>query len=483
MKHDLDRRSFVIAGASAAAAALAGCAGSPTNVTPQPTNTTYDVIVVGAGAAGIGAARTIASYGRSVLLLEAQDRAGGRARCDNTTFSEVPFDLGAQFFGHVRSGNPLYAVAQSLGLQLVDFTTVPTVTYLGAVPAPQSAMASFVATAGGIITQMLVQGALIADPAGDYPVADITDSYAGDTYYENAVGVTVLTETGALPSASSTLDLFNFTQASPAPFLTPGDSFVVKTGMGNFIASLANGLPMLTNVTVSRISSAASGVTVETTNGTYHGNAIVVTTSTGVLGAGGIEFSPVLPTVTSDAIAGLPLGVIYKSALGFSRNVFPFTGMTIVTQLSSAPAITYFANFWGANIVEFLADADLAIQIEGMSRSGQIAYLLGRLEQNFPGASAAFDGRFTASNWASNRYTVGSYSHAKVGMSQARTTLRQSVGNKLFFAGEATAVGGDITLLQGAYNAGIAAAVGALRAIGVAVSVSDHRPEVVNIEW
>jgi monoamine oxidase len=479
MKQDLSRRGFVIAGASAAASALAACAGGSVAPPPQPSDTTYDVIVVGAGAAGIGAARTVASYGRTVLLLEAQDRAGGRARTDNTTFTEVPFDLGAQFFGHVRSGNVLYGVGQSLGLQLVDFTSFPTVTYLGTSPAPSSETASFVATAGSMIAQILAQGALISSPAEDYPVSNITDAYTGDAYYENAVSVTVETETGALPNVSSTLDLFNFTQASPAPFLTAGDSFVVRSGMGNFIASLANGLPLLTNRTVSRISSTSSGVTVETNNGTYRASAAVVTTSTGVLAAGGLVFSPVLPAAMTNAIAALPLGVVYKAALGFSHNPFPFTGMTIVTQLSSAASVTYFTNFWGTNVVEVLIDADLAVQVEGMSRSGQINYLLGRIAQNFPSAPAAFDGRFTASNWASNQYTVGSYSRARVGMSDARATLRQSVGNKLFFAGEALAVGGNITLLQGAYNSGIAAATGALHAIGIAVSI----PSIANIDW
>jgi monoamine oxidase len=451
----------------------------------QAAGTTYDVIVVGAGAAGIAAAKTVESYGRSVLLLEAQDRAGGRARCDNTTFSEVPFDLGAQFIGHVWSGNLLYGIARSQGLELVDFTTFPAAFYTGTEEATLSAAAAeFVATAGGIISQILLQGAQIASPAEDYPVSKITDGYRGDTYYENAIGITVLTQSGAQPDASSTLDLFHFTQASPAPFLTPGDGFVVRTGIGNFIASLANGLPVLLNHTVQRISSTASGVTVETNNGRFHGNAVVVTASTGVLHAGGVEFCPKLPAVLSEAFAALPLGVIYKAALGFNRNVFPFEGMRIITPLSAAAAVTYFANFWGTNVVEFLADADLAIQIEGMSRSEQIAYLLGRLEENFPGAAQAFDGRFTASNWASNQYTVGSYSHAKVGMTEARATLRQSAGNKVFFAGESTAVNGDITLMQGAYNSGIAAAIGALNAIGVPLNEEDRRrPPIVNITW
>jgi monoamine oxidase len=462
----LNRREFVLASASAA---LAGCAGTASGVTPNPPNATYDVIVVGGGAAGIGAARTVRSYGKSVLVLEAQDRLGGRARTDNTTFAEVPFDLGAQFFGHVRAGNVLYGIAQALGLSLVDFSTIPTYFYEGTAQASNASTSSFVVSAGGMIASLLAGGALIANDAEDYPVSAITDAFRGDQFYENAVGVTVLTETGVQPAASSTLDLFDFTQGSPVPFATPNDSFIFRSGMGNFIQGIASGLPVLLDQAVSRIAVDATGVTVSSSGGTFRGSTVIVAVSTGVLGAGAIEFRPALPRTVTDAIAALPLGVVYKAALGFKRNIFPFQGMTAVTPLSNAPAITYFANFWGTNVIEFLADADLAIQIEAMNRQGQIAYLLRRLESNVPGATQAFDGRFTASNWGSNPYTHGSYSHASVGMTSARTTLRAPVGNAIFFAGESVATSSSITLLQGAYDSGIGAATGALHALGVAV--------------
>jgi len=240
--------------------------------------------------------------------------------------------------------------------------------------------------------------------------------------------------------------------------------------MGNFIQSLATGLPVKLNTSVQRVTRDASGVTVETSKGSFQAKTAILAVSTGVLGANVIEFKPALPVATREAIAALPLGVVYKAALGFNADIFPkFDGMTSVVPLSSGPAITYFAKFWGYNIVEVLADADLALKLEGMSRSGQIDYLLRRLEENVPGASAAFDGRFTGSNWGHNPFTYGSYSHAKVGMTEARVTLRNAVGNQLYFAGEAVAQTSTFTLLQGAYNSGIAAASGALKAIGVNV--------------
>lgn len=473
----LNRRGWLI---GSAAATLAGCAG-PKSLVPSArepaakegvdphASPVYDVIVIGGGAAGIGAARTAQSYRRSVLVLEAQERFGGRALTDNATFSEVGFDLGAQFFGHCVSGNVLFGIAQAKGVAVVDFSTLPTYFFLGPNKAPDPQVASFVATLGGMTGDILSGGALIANASQDYPVSRITKKYLKDRWYENAIGIAVTTYSGAQPAQSSTQDLFDYIVGSPLPFTTPGDSYVLKSGMGNFIQALGNGLPVKFGAVVKRIVRDATGVTVVTTRGTYRAKTAVVTVSTGVLGAGAIEFVPGLPATTRDAIAALPLGLIYKCALGFNTDLFPqFKGaFTVVTQLSKQPAISYFANFWNYNIVEILADADIAVKIESMSRTGQIDYLLKRLEENVPGAAAAFDGRFTASNWGKNPYTHGSYSRATVGNADARETLRAPVGRKIWFAGEALAETSTITLLQGAYNSGIAAASGALQSIGV----------------
>jgi monoamine oxidase len=133
------RRDFVIAAGSVAAAGLAGCGPSSfaTPLSPQVPDDrelagkVYDVVVIGAGAAGIGAARTVRSYGRSVLVLEGQNRAGGRALTDNATFPEVGYDLGAQFFGHAQSGNVLLGIAQARNIPLVDFSTIPPTIFSG----------------------------------------------------------------------------------------------------------------------------------------------------------------------------------------------------------------------------------------------------------------------------------------------------------------------------------------------------------------
>ena len=125
--------------------------------------------MIGGGAAGIGAALTVRSYGRSVLVLEAQNRPGGRALTDNTTFKEVGFDLGAQFFGHVQAGNVLFGVAQARKIPALDFSTVPPFYFLGTKKAPKKDVESFEATIGGIIAGTLAAGATISSPSKRLP--------------------------------------------------------------------------------------------------------------------------------------------------------------------------------------------------------------------------------------------------------------------------------------------------------------------------
>ncbi len=75
-----------------------------------------DVVVVGAGAAGLAAGRTLERAGVSFRVLEAKDRIGGRAFTDTVTFDGLPFDHGCHWL-HSASLNPLREAADRLGFR------------------------------------------------------------------------------------------------------------------------------------------------------------------------------------------------------------------------------------------------------------------------------------------------------------------------------------------------------------------------------
>src|ERR1700680_177211 len=187
-------------------------AGGPTPSASPSTD--VDVVIVGAGAAGIGAARALLSYGRSVVVLEAQGYAGGRACSDNTTFSEIPFDLGAQLFQQVLAGNVLYQTALARGNPVADMTAFPTAFFFGkrppSDPEAQIAAAEMVSTTAAMLTALIAAGASILTPAQDVAVSTVTDAFENDPYYANAISLNVESITGAPPSESSLLDLFAF---------------------------------------------------------------------------------------------------------------------------------------------------------------------------------------------------------------------------------------------------------------------------------
>src|SRR5476651_2381819 len=115
--HDMTmtRRDFLSAAASLAVTPALG-----TRAWAAPLPREADIVVIGAGAAGIAAARRIQAANRKVVVVEAASQIGGRCMTDTATF-EVPFDRGARWM-HNPDTNPMIKLARSAGL---DITAAP----------------------------------------------------------------------------------------------------------------------------------------------------------------------------------------------------------------------------------------------------------------------------------------------------------------------------------------------------------------------
>ncbi|HTJ64921.1 MAG TPA: FAD-dependent oxidoreductase [Alphaproteobacteria bacterium] len=435
----------------------------------QAADTIYDVIVVGAGPAGVSAARTIQSYGRSVLILEAMDRVGGRTLTDTTTFP-VAIDEGAAFFGTVVSGNNvLYNIAKSFGLRTISANDVAVGFLNGNQP-------NFFATYGTVLAALLAQGELIAD--GVIPDMAVATALAGlqkFPYFE-AVQKLLLVQDAADPRTGSVLDYFNFASHSPAPFVYPADdTFYFPYGIGRLIERLSAGLPYVLNAPVQSINYSGNPVAIAVKGkGTYKARKVIVTASTGVLASKMISFAPGLPTPYLNAIKALPMGGAYKAVFSFKTNIFAGkmgvvgNRMTSLVDLVEYPGLSAFVNFFGSPVVVFIADADFADQLETKSDAETATFFLNILEKYFPGAKAQWTKKMLATKWRTNIYTRGACSYATAGNVGARTQLAQPVQKKLWFAGEATNLSAH-SQAHGAWLCGQAAAYGALAALGAAV--------------
>jgi monoamine oxidase len=414
-----------------------------------------------------------------VLVLEAQNHIGGRAYTDTTTFAEIGFDLGAQFFQACLTGNELLEIAQAQGLTLLDSAgngppeSMLTSITIGSAPAGSSDLLAFGVALAAVKAAILTNGAVIAaDPALDVPVSAIlTPSITSLEWFAPAALQAIDEVVGS--ANASLLDLYVFTNFEPLPFAVPGSDFIVKSGMGTFIASLAKGLPIVTNAPVNSIATGGATAAVTAGGTTYQAKAVIVTAPTNVLAksntSGGITFNPPLPSSYVNAFAGLPLVAGYKALLGF-KSSFQFNepGTTppqqpfsIVFPLSNSGMCTFFTNFWGTNTCEFLAGGAFAQTLDAAGNSGAAPLMLAQLETVFPGATAAWDGRITGSSWMSNPYFGGAYSAALPGQYGSRALIQKPIGNQLWFAGEATSTGGERASLLGAYRTGLTAGTAA----------------------
>jgi monoamine oxidase len=437
----------------------------------------YDVIVVGAGSAGIGAARTLVAHGKTVLMLEATDRLGGRAHTDNSTFAEVGFDLGAQFFHQVLSGNELFEHAKGAGASLLAAN--PRVPQLFFDPAgPQPTLAPFAETVELYAEFIAINAA--CDEAGgavelgwrpDVSLQQAIDDFfppirRSDRFYDIALALSVSTRTGVAASQSSAEDYFNFSMRAPAPLALPLDDYLLESGIGNFVVSLAEGLPVRTNAVVTGINYERDPISITLRDGAnLSAHAAIVATSVGVLKSGLIGFAPNLPASHANALANLEMGNVYKAALGLgSLDLYPPSpSMAFAIPMRSANVLSHIIKFWGFPIVEVLADAELAIQLEQLgSEQAARQIILPVLDSVLPGAAENWDGRITASAWLGNEFTRGAYSYTAPGWAQARAQLADGIANRLWFAGEALSRNSHGTI-QAAYQSGRDAALSLLR--------------------
>lgn len=400
-------------------AAQMGCA-TRGLVKDAPSGGDADVIIVGAGLAGLTAARQLDQAGVKVLVLEAQDRIGGRALADTTTFS-VPVDYGAAWF-HGLETNPLDEIADQMGFHRVD-TDLDGPIYVGdrlataeenqaceeAYEQLEKAMEAAV-EAG--------QDPAVASLVKDAPCAELMMDNVGR--FESAAEAE---ETSAVDSAS---------------FASNDDDFV-REGMGTFVAAYGKDVPVRLSSMVTKVRYDAAGVTVELATGErFRGKRVLVTVSTGVLAAGKIAFDPPLPQWKLDAIAALPMGVLDKVVLEFKTDIFGDTPESswVLWDGPGRDNIAFVIKPLGAPIAVGFHGAEQARQYE-KDDAAALAHVQGALRQMYGARVDSEVSRTGLTHWASNPYTLGSYSAARPNGSGMHAVLARPVDDRLFFAGEA----------------------------------------------
>src|SRR5271165_1929492 len=232
-----------------------------------------DIAVIGAGAAGIGAARRLAGGSVSTLVLEARDRVGGRVHTiDPTGF---PLDRGAEWL-HSADRNPLSPIARDLGFE-VHRRPPEWTTRLRRSGETIEAEADWIATREA---QTRARRKAAAEPI-DQPLASLV---APGGRWNELLDATSSWGNGAELDRVSVKDYVRYEDS--------GVNWRLREGYGRLLERLADGLPIARDTAVSRIDHAGRAIRLETARGTVTARRVIVTVPTSILAAEVLRFDP-----------------------------------------------------------------------------------------------------------------------------------------------------------------------------------------------
>jgi monoamine oxidase len=408
--------------------------------------TDHDVIVIGAGAAGLSAARRLAGAGLAVRLIESRDRVGGRAWTAHDP-SGLPIELGCAWL-HSADENELSDIAVQSSLT-VDKSLPPWRTQMGNIGFPVAEQADFRAALGRLFARLDEAGEAEADQPGDRllepgnrwnPLLNATSTYI------NGVELDQL----------SVHDFFRYRDT--------GVNWRITEGYGRLMAAMAGGLDIVLDCPVTLIDHTGALVRMETARGDLCARSVIVTVPTDVLSAGALRFRPALPDKI-EAAAKLPLGLADKLYLRLDNaEEFP-KDSHLYCALDTSRTGSYHVRPFGRPLIEVYFGGRFARELEDEGEAAFASFAFDQLASLLGGAIRKRLHPIAATAWARDPFARGSYSHAKPGHADARAVLAAPVDARLFFAGEACSVHGFSTA-HGAYRSGLAAADEVIAVLG-----------------
>lgn len=402
-----------------------------------------DVIVIGAGAAGLAAAKSVMAAGQSVLVLEAADYVGGRCVTDTAPF-DVPFDRGGSWL-HSAPINPLADLANQNGVRLHkkpwnwDWVSVDGRLLTGLELADyrqyQDQMWPRIRNLDGEL-DLSVRQALAASPWQATAQNWVAQMQGGDA------GVV------------SAIDVGRYAHAD-------GD-WLVEGGLGAFVRSLCADVPVKLNCPVSEVNSNGPEVEVTTPHGKVSAPKVIITVSTGVLRAEKIKFTPALPDAKQAALNGLPNGLLNKVGIEFDQSwAAAVEGQMADYHCSDDEFCTLLFGFYGSGLGVGFTAGRFGALLEKEGHGAATAFCIEGLKAVFGNDATRYIKQTTETAWATYEHTLGAYSYAKPDCADGRKALADPIDERLFFAGEATMTDSYATV-HGAYLSGQRAAAEAL---------------------
>lgn len=380
------------------------------------------LLIIGAGAAGIGAAYAAHRAGLDYRVVEASHRVGGRGLTEELA-PGVPWDLGCHWL-HSGGINPLAAIADEHHISYDKSTPSRSFYWQGQKLSDAEAQQYDDYTA--VIWQRIQQNDVAGQDIALSELIDYESRWAPYYCYWQSL------MTSADVDKFSALDLVRYEDTD--------ENWPVREGYGTLLERHADALNISLNTTVEQIDWSGPRVKVTTNRGTIEAEHVIVTVSTGVLAARDILFTPSLPVATQEAITSLPLGTYNNFAMLYEEQ-WPFDADTPERIDYSDGDDINFAFKLRCSGWPYIYCAVAGRQAEWLERQPaeeSEALMMTALTSIFGSDFKKKIVKFKTSAWGNDPFIKGAYSASKPGCADQRKVLATPVAERLLFAGEAT---------------------------------------------
>ena len=417
-----------------------------------------DIVIIGAGAAGIGAGLALTRLGISHLIVEAKQRVGGRTYSDTSSMGHL-WDHGAHWL-HSGDVNVLRFMAEKLGHKfrsgLQEATSFRS--FIGG----QWKLSQF---ATDYVWNKLEEIAETGRKGRDVAAESILDrSHAMYPLLRHWCQLIYSKD----PAELSTGDAGNYSDSHI--------NLPVEDGYGALVARISRGLPIKLGVAVKAIEVAGQEVRVETSSGTIAAKACILAVPSRVMERQKIVFKPGLTAALQQAFADVTMGYGEKVALAFDRKVFEGFEIPFADVFDPVSPDTWPLNFelhpFGRPIAVAHVGGSVAKELAEAGTEALKAFAVDTLVKAF---GADVRKRIVASvstGWTLDEHIGGAYSGAAPGKAAARKVFSEPVHERVFLAGEHVHQHYMATA-HGAYETGLDAAHRAAAAVGFSVGQKD----------